>query len=81
MRSEEAFVLAATVLTLNQRWVLPNTAGQGYWRNGFFSLLPWRWSDRTINEMSDEAGNILPDVAGWMWDNNPVYQPSTYTSS
>lgn len=67
---------------LNQtRCALPNTAGQHSQRNGFFSLLPWRWSDQTANEMSDGAGDIIPYAAGWMWENNAVNQVSPYQSS
>lgn len=67
---------------LNQtRRALPNAAGQHCWRNGFYSLLPWWWSDQTANEMSDGAGAIIPYVAGWVWENNAVYQVSTYHSS
>lgn len=47
----------------------------------FFSLLPWRWWDQTINELSDGAGNIMPYAAGWMEDNNPASQPSTYQNT
>lgn len=60
------------------RCVLPNTAGQHCQRNGFYSLLPWRWSDQSANEMSDGAGDIIPYAAGWMGENNQV---SIYQSS
>lgn len=63
------------------RRALPNGAGQHCRRNGFYSRLPWWWSDQTANETSDGAGDIITYAAGRVWENNAVYQVSAYQSS